>query len=229
MTTYKDRLLFPHNDTITDKKVLTKYISAFVLGDGWLDLPKKGINASYKIDQIQAHQDYIEWQANILSTLTSVTVHVVDRVDNRIKNLQTVLRLFTKSHPVYTTIRQRFYGQGIKAVSPHDLKLFEWEVAAIWYMDDGGIQVRPTKSEPYVKVALSTESFSFGDNSLLQKVIYEKLNIPFNIEKYTNKKGNQVYRLWARKDYAKRFIEGISQYILPSFEYKLDYTKINSK
>lgn len=218
------------NQRITDRKILTKYIAAFLLGDGCVHIPYRHTNAAYALGQIKIHEDYVMWQADILSNLTSVNIHYKPAyIQSQGAQAKESLYLHTGVLPFFTTIRERFYIQGRKTISPHDLKLFDWETAAIWYMDDGYIEVqdRLTK-EKYVRVRICTDCFSYGDVVLLQKVIYEKLGIAFSIRR-RKLKSSYGYRLEARTDNAKRFLDGVSKYTHPSFQYKIDYTLVTTQ
>lgn len=69
---------------------------------------------------------------------------------------------------------------------------------------------------------MCTDHYNHAEVILLQKVLYEKLSIPFNIRRRGEKKdGSQSYRLVATKDNAKKFIEKISKFVFNSFEYKI--------
>lgn len=224
---------------MTNKKDLTKYVWAFTLGDGALsslksyylvdqrkverlqyDRPK---NSHYYLKQLSTHRDYVEYQASILEHITGTSITVNDSyTDNRGYVSKEQLHLKTKNHPFFTTMRNRVYYNGIKAVSVHDLKLLDWQCAALFYMDDGWLEVdtRTTK-EDYVRVGIASHSYTHGDNILLRSAIAEKLGVHFDIARHKQKSGEYKFYLRAKKDQAKRFLEGVSPYILPSFEYKL--------
>lgn len=226
---------------MTNKKDLTKYIWGFTLGDGGLSSLKPynrveetdrknttgskrtGINSHYYLKQLSIHRDYVEWQASILEEITATTiVENNSYVDNRGYNIKPQLVLTTRNHPVYTTMRERIYYNGIKAISPHDLKLLDWEVAAIFYMDDGWLDARETKTKGlYIRTSIASHSYTYGDNTLLRDAFAEKLGIHFDTKRHKQKSGEYKWYLQTSKDNAKRFLEGITPYIKPSFEYKL--------
>jgi hypothetical protein len=207
-----------------DPKVLTKYVFAFLLGDGMLSKQERtNENYHYRVHQIIDHVDYVEWQANILSSLTKVRLYHIHYPDPRGWNTKAQISLRTNQTPFYTTLRERIYLNGIKRISPHDLKLLDAEALAIWYMDDGYIN----KEGNLFRVKLCTENYTFGDISLVQKVIYETTGISFSLQMRKLKNG-YGHRLCASKDHAKRFIELVEPYILPSFLYKVDTSRTNS-
>ena len=202
-----------------------KLVSAMVLGDGSLRTWKSCYNYAYSFGQIAVHKDYVDWQADVLDGLSKVNIRYYDkRVSKDGVNHQAHYKLETGVHPFYTLLHSRIYNGRIKSISLHDLKLFDWQSAAIWYMDDG-YRLKSQFQTHDGNVFLCTDNYSHAEVIMLQKVLYEKLKIPFNISpKGKSKNGTKMFRLKARKDNALRFIEGVEPYILPSFRYKL-YSK----
>lgn len=226
---------------IANKKEFTKLVSSFVLGDGYLSTTKsyylveqrtverpqynRKKNSAYRLKQLKVHQDYVEWQVSILEELTSVHLVVVPQsVDSRGYNSNERYQLSTKTHPFYTAMRERLYNSGVKQLDPHYLKLFDWQSAAILYMDDGWIDVEPRLTkETYVRASIASHSYTYAENLLLKQVLKEKLGIEFNVRRHKQRSGEYKWYLEAKKDHAKRFLSGIERYVFPSFYYKLSY------
>jgi hypothetical protein len=204
---------------------LIKLVSAMVLGDGALRVWRGKPPAAYNLSQIADHKDYVDWQASVLEELTAVKVRQYDAfVDDKGVSRKSRLMLETRTHPLYTLLYSRIYNNNVKSISLHDLKLFDWQSAAIWYMDDG-YRLKAADNYNNGNVFLCTDSYSHSEVIMLQKVIYEKLGIPFDVSpRGVKKDGTRSYRLKARKDNANRFIDGVAPYLFPSFEYKL-YSK----
>jgi hypothetical protein len=202
-----------------------KLVSAMVLGDGCLRTWKNCHNYAYSFGQIATHKDYVDWQANVVDGLSKVTVRYYDkRTSNDGVNHQAHYKLETGVHPFYTLLHSRTYNGRVKSISLHDLKLFDWQSAAIWYMDDG-YRLKSQFQTHDGNVFLCTDNYSHAEVILLQKLLYEKLNIPFDVSpRGKSKSGTKMFRLKTRKDNALRFTEGVEPYILPSFRYKL-YSK----
>lgn len=223
-----------------DKKIFTKYVWAFTLGDGGLTSLKRQSkikdpnrqdgrshrpkNSKYYLKQKDDHKDYVDWQSEILEELTSVSIqHYPPYTDKRGFNVSGHYELTTRCHPFYTKMRKRVYLNNRKIISPHDLKLLDWECLAILYQDDGQIEINQRKTkDDYVRITLHTLSFTYGDNLLLKRAIFEKTSIPFDVSR-KRCRNEWKYLLRTPKTHALRFIEGIEKYILPSFEYKISY------
>lgn len=233
--------------TTMETKDFIKKVWAFTLGDGGLSSTKsyylvenrkyerswynREKQSHYYIKQREDHKDYIDWQANYLEQLTSVRIQYNEAyTDKRGYTCKGQFELHTKNHPIYTILRNRIYLNGTKCISEHDLHLLDWEVMAIFYMDDGWIDVQERKRvDTYVRIGIASHNYTYGDQLMLRKAIKEKLSIEFNIRKHLQKSGECMFYLEAKKEHAKRFLEGISKFILPSYEYKLDFRKCNSE
>lgn len=209
------------SNTVTDKKELTKYIWAYSLGDGSLlyfphkDRPNEKINACFTCNQLKIHEDYIVRRADILSNITSLSIQ------NK-PSSPDMLTTQSNRHPKFSEMRQRIYLNGVKIVEPHYLKLLDWETLAILHQDDGCLSIKD-KDRNYFIVTLSTQSFSYGDNILLQRAIKDKTDILFSVTSIRSKTGNLQYRLMLQKqDEIDKFLFGIGKYISPSFEYKVN-------
>jgi hypothetical protein len=136
--------------------------------------------------------------------------------------VQPMYRLRTSRHPFFNPFRERLYSTGNKIIDPHYLKLLDWEMLAILYQDDGSISHYISSSnKAYNTVELATHRYSYGDNLLLKKAIKETMDIEFNVCQ-VRRKDKLYYRLNLRQKDVSKFIDGISKFVLPSFEYKLN-------
>jgi hypothetical protein len=218
-----------------NNKELTKYVSTFLLGDSSIFIDKrdwdKGGNATFECCQIEEHADYLNWMKSVLESITSVTItpkpsHKEYRTfpNGIVSKVKPQLRLRTARHPFFNTFRERMYGTGKKAIDPHYLKLLDWESMAIWYMDDGYISNYMSKKVyPQDRLGLCTNGFTYGDNWLLKKEIKDIFDIEFNVQG-CKQNGHLNYRLILRPRDVPKFIDNISKYVLPSFNYKLEQT-----
>lgn len=193
------------------KRDLMKYISAFTMGDGGVYYPgDRSQNCRFVSNQIDKNSDYIYWRANILRELTDVNVYKVERGGR-----QDILCTMTKSHPIYTQVRNRLYVDNYKSVDPHYLKLLDWEMLSILYQDDGSC-CKDTRCDATPSARLNTKRLSYGDSLLLKNALRDRLGLEWNIHRHYH-----MYFLALRaKDYEK-FREGVQDFIKPSFKYKL--------
>lgn len=194
---------------------LTKTISSFLFGDGFLRMRSGVKNATYGCAQIAQHEEYLMWQKSVLENLTTVAVYRnAEHTDKNGVNHQESIRIETKSHPFFTKLYDRWYFQGRKTFSVHDANNLDWRGLANWYMDDGYILNCQDKSQRGT-MWLCTDNFTHPEVILLQKILYERFGLPFN----TRKRGN-TYRLVLRRKFTQQFADGVKPYVFESFKYK---------
>lgn len=186
------------------------------MGDGSLE--QHGKNARISISHNFQNLDYLMWKKSVLEKVTSCSEY--DRKRSKITHsFNKVIR--SKTHNIYTTLRDRLYLQNKKVIDPHTLKLLDWEALAILIQDDGSSS---SKEGRLTNLYIHTNSYSYGDNLLLKKAIKEKLDLEFNVVRHKN-----WYELRLRnKDY-ERLYNGCKPYIFKSLEYKFPIPTLNSE
>lgn len=213
-----------------DKKEFIKIVHASILGDGFfykVSQDNAKANTHFMLKQSAIHKDYVEWVAGVLEDLTRVRIDTqVAYTDSRGYSCQEQLILKTMRHPTYKKMYNRLYDHvgetHIKRLDPHYLKGFDWQSAAILYMDDGWLDVKENKTkEDYVRSCLATHAFSYFENKILRDLFAEKFNVHGDVSKHKMRSGKICYYLTFKKDNAKRLMEGVSPFIFPSYEYKL--------
>ena len=216
--------------TMNNNMYLTKMVAASLLGDGSVHIPSDGSkNALFTIAQVITHKDYIDKLQNILENITRTKTRIHQP---ELKNAKEQITLQTMRHPFYTKFRERMYGTGKKCVDPHYLTLLDYEFLAHWFMEDGSLSSTPQRKDGRwynrKEAYLHTNGFSYGDNILLKQALKEKLDIESNVRIYTGKTGNRTYFLSIYKKSIDAMLEGISPFIVPSFEYKITVRTIDS-
>lgn len=208
---------------MNNNEYLTKIVAASLLGDGHVSIPPDGsINAHYILSQISEHKDYVDFIAAKLSKVTNVRIQTSQpKVTDTMKAPKEQLRLITRVHPFYTKFRNRMYPNGHKVIDPHYLTLIDFEFLAILYQEDGTI-VQTTHKKGYQRkeAFICTLSFSYADNMLLSKAIYEKTGIITSVHKH-HSKGKIYYKLYLSSKTLDKFMSGIEPYIVDTFRYKL--------
>lgn len=195
---------------IKDKKELMKYVVAFAMGDAGVYKSGK----SYRMVANGVCEEYILWKKSILEQISGVNYHI--HQDPRDDYCRKPLHILTtRVHPIYKKIRDRLYTGTYKGIDPHYLKLLDWEMLAILFMDDGSCY-KDKRCNATPKVSLNVKRLSYGDQLLLKKSIKEKFNIEFNV----NRHGKYWFLALRTKDYYT-FKEGVSPYIFDCFSYKL--------
>ena len=200
----------------TMSQQLSKLLYYFSTFDGGLYLVANSTNASFIMNMKKQNSDYVE---KVRDTLVEAGIgcSITDRklqVDGF--NRQPQVNLRSKNHPKLTAIMNRIYIDGRKVIDPHMLTMMDAEALAIIFMADGSRVQDKRSPDAKPNITLNTKGFSYGDNLLLKKTIKETLDLEFNI----NRQNNYWYLRLRAKDVDK-FDQLVSEFVLPSFSYKL--------
>lgn len=192
------------------KKDLYKYISAFVMGDSGVYYSGK----ECRLVSNSVQKEYVLWKKSILEELTEVNYNekIVLRTDSNRKPLHIIT---TRTHPIYTQMRNRFYIDKYKGIDPHYLKLMDAEMLAILFMDDGSCG-KDKRCDATPAVTLNTKRLSYADSWLLKKGIKESLGLEFNVRPHYHR----YFLRLVSADYYK-FKSIVEPYVLECFNYKL--------
>ena len=200
----------------TDKKQLIKLLSYIVMGGGGVYRTSDTSGARFIMNMVEDNEDCVLLCKSIIECVTSCKVRRVIKEGNR----KPQLRLESKVHPVFSTLRDRIYVGTYKSIDQHALKLLDYEALSFLYMSDGSLvkTLRPDigMKNPSYSVTLNMKRLSYGDLLLLKKALKDKLDLEWNI----NKNGKYFYLRLRNKDIPK-FIDGIAPFMCSSFLYKV--------
>jgi len=184
-----------------------------LLGDGSLS---RWANTKYRAGHCNKQVDYMKWKLNVINLPGNGKLYPL--------NKNTGKSTTTYTYPQLNTYYDLFYQNGKKIVTKKILDKLQPLGLAVWYMDDGSYSDR--------KLTLSTQSFEYGGNIIIQRYFKEKFNINFCIEKINGVQfGNRFYnKLYYRLILNKirdifRFVEMVKPFIHPSLVYKINIRK----
>jgi len=196
-----------------NKKQLMKKLAYFTMGDGGVYKRKDNKNYQFIMNMKEENRDYIEYVAETINSFTSCIIESRKDYNKDGCNRKPQLRLYSRSHPLFTKLRNRIYTDKYKGVSEHYLKFLDVEALAILFMCDGCLTFKTGRGWD---VSLNMKRLSEGDNLLLKYYLKCKLGLDWNVNKQ-----NQYRYLRLRNKHMSLFMELINPYVLPSFRYKL--------
>jgi len=198
-----------------DKKQLSKLVYYMSTFDG--GVYKTGKECSFIMNMREENLDYISWVEETLSYITSVTKKLQPDYNTDGYNRQPLIRMWTKSHPYFSKVRERIYIDNKKVLDPHVLTLLDDEALAIIFMTDGSTAADNRWTNPHCGITLCTKGFSYFDNLALSKAIYEKTRVRTSVCRH----GKYFYLNIKSADHIL-FVETILPFVKPSFYYKLE-------
>lgn len=197
---------------IKDKKELMKLCSYITLGDGGVYRETANGNCRFLMNMIKDNEDYVLRCKDILENITPCIISEVQK--EGIRKVQ--LRLQSKAHPYFNTLRERIYTDNYKGIDSHSLKLLDYEALSFLYMSDGCLSNKKSSVRP--TITLNMMRLSEGDQFMLKRALKDRLGLEWNINRL-----NSYYYLTLRVKDHQKFIENISPFITPSFNYKVLY------
>jgi len=187
-------------------------IIGMVLGDGYLTKNRKNSHLAFKHSIKQ--KEYFGRKVKVVEELTSVNIRKeISKINGKEYE---VLVCETKSHPIYTELKDRFYYQGRKTIDEFLMKTLSVEGLAYWYQDDGtrGTDVLNQQA------IICTDCFNKVEQDFMSYWLAKRFNLHFEPLKYKNS-----FRLRLRVKEVDKFAEMIRHYIVESMKYKIDFHK----
>ena len=179
-------------------------LTGTLLGDG--NLAMHGRNARLFVKHKAAHRSLADFKRQTFSRFVSMELHEFDQLLNgkRYPSVQFV----TRTHPLFTSWRGRFYVRGRKIVPSEVTELLTPLAAAVWFMDDG--------SADRTGVTLQTHCFDAEEVELLRAALSERFGIVATI-----RRNKQRPILYVGKRELPTFAAIIGPHVLSDLEYKL--------
>jgi len=172
-----------------------------LLGDGSVYIPKGRKNAIYQEKKKVPDAEYLWWKSNILQRFNpSISLSSTNDYDYTI--------LITRSHPELTKLRQSWYPSGKKGIVIEDMEKLDALGLAVFYQDDGHLQVSNYCCEIYGE-------FPPKENENLKRILKEKWGISCKLRL----KSSYTVISFNTKE-SKKLLQTISPFIHPCMRRK---------
>jgi len=195
-------------------------LTGMILGDSALIHDPKCKNALFKLQHGPKQKEYLLHKVAMLKTVTSVNVRHI--LDNGYGYESWIAE--TKTHPLYTRLRHKWYHNGRKTVTSKALQMLDNQGLAYWYMDDGSLtihyrQLKSGRMSPMGReFHFHTQAFNYKEHVVLQAFLQERFGLDMRISPHKKK----YIVLGCGAVVGKRLLAIIKPHILPMFNYKLD-------
>ena len=104
-----------------------------LLGDG--SIARHGHHHRLFVKHKAAHRALVEWKHNVFRDFTTMPLHEFEqRLAGRV---YPAVQFVTRTHPIFSTWRERFYRERRKVVPEDIADLLAAPAVAVWLMDDG--------------------------------------------------------------------------------------------
>jgi len=189
---------------LKDPKEMLGALYGTLLGDASMTKPNPG---NSRLTFGQNNQAYAIWKAELFSDLGFCAPVLYD----------TTWRSQTNRLPMFSKMYHHIYHNGRKTVTEHLLKTLNPLGLALLFYDDGDFH----KEKQEVKIA--TMGFNEAEHTLLQKGLFKKFDLHFNIHTRKSAGGNRkpnYFYLRLKKADTIRFFELIKPFKTTCMNYK---------
>ena len=190
---------------------------SMLLGDGTISN-----NYVFKLSHGYKQKEYLEWKINLLNEHGIKNNGLKEYVSTKGYNTGDIVYYSQLSIiPFIKLLRRIIYKPKKNYSNRKILNRLNALGVAIWYMDDGHINIRKTNDKIhgfYIKIATC---LSKKDNQIIIDYFKEVWNVSF----YQFKEGKETYSLCCGTQEGIKFIEIVKPYIesCPSMIYKIQY------
>ena len=175
-----------------------------LLGDG--SIAKHGHHHRLFVKHKAAHRSLVEWKREVFADFTSMQLHEFEQQLNG--RGYPCVQFVTRTDPVFTVWRQRFYRDRRKIVPPDIEHLVTPASVAVWLMDDGTAE--------RAGVSFQTHSFEHDEAERLATLLRAKFGLKTSLMK--NHGASIVY---VHGSSLEALTALVAPYVLPQFTYKL--------
>ena len=182
-------------------------ILGMVVGDGHIT-----VNNRLCIRHCIAQQEYAKHKAEVISNIFHKDITVHDYEYNGFPCVQ-----FAIQNPYFRIVRKWLYRGIKKLLSRKFLNKLSPEAIAYWYMDDGSLYAKRKNGivhshELVISTCLDTESEAI--------TVVDYFKDVWNIQ-FTVKRNKGKFSIRCGKINAKKFLDLVSKYVVPSMKYKV--------
>ncbi len=210
--TLQDLRLYKENLILSP--IQKEFLIGAILGDGNLRFVNKNREVSFIVDHGVNQKNYVFWKYEIMRNWVLTEPKELTRMyhKDKTRNLKS-FRFSTISHPVFTSLYNLFYKNGIKII-PDNIKdvLKSPFSLAVWLMDDG--------NKNHQAVFLNTQQFSKNEQEILRECLANNFGLETTINKHWVYKGKQLYRIRVDTKSTRKLYELVKDFLLPSMQYK---------
>jgi DNA-directed RNA polymerase subunit RPC12/RpoP len=194
-------------------------VIGMILGDASVSKARvENGNCYLSICHCQEQEEYLLYKKRVLEELTSTRFY--QNQPNGLEDKYLRCRLDTKTHPLYTGLRDHLYYDGRKTVTEHAMKCLTALGLALWYMDDGCL----TMHEKFDQPMLCTHGFNLAEHELMSRYLVKKFGIEWRIKKDARRYKGELktyYCLMLRRKDREKFFDIIRPYVVDCMLYKI--------
>jgi hypothetical protein len=168
---------------------LDQILFGSLLGDGWLQISKGSLNATFMFAQSTIHEEYFMHVFNIFHkfNLCSANFSLYSQFEPRTNETYKHLRFWTYAGPYFTILYNHWYLNNVKVIPFEFINLLTPLALAHWICQDGTFHIRNGG------LYLCTNSFSLEEVKILLDYLTTKYNLKCTIHNQKSSNKTKTY------------------------------------
>jgi len=199
-----------------------RFLIGCTIGDGCLSKDKRHGSVTLHIQRKQAHLEYAKWQLQKLNLLLNTNASLKHFLD---KGKYPAIRFGVTNKKLLTPVYDLLYPQGKKLLTPKVLEGLGLQELALFWMDDGSLEVRKRKRPTgTIKIERSAWLAVCENEETVSNVgnwIQDLTTARYTTVRHVS--GNYYLRWHSLQ--CKTLIEKLHPFVLPCLRYKVDLSR----
>lgn len=199
-----------------------RFLIGCAIGDGCISKSKSRGVFTLHIQRKEAHWQYANWQLENLNNMLNTKAKLKYFLD---KGKYPAVRFGVTNKEFLSPVYELLYPAGIKTLSVDCLQQLTKRELALFWMDDGSLEVRkrvrPTGSIKYERTAWLAVCEDLDSVKIVGDWIHDLTTAKYTFVRH---KSGKYYLRWNSAQ-CKTLINSIKEYVLPCLEYKVDLSR----
>jgi hypothetical protein len=198
-----------------------EFLMGCALGDGCLSRDKRWGTVTLHIGRCARQAPYAQWQLERLNAGLGTNAQLKHFLD---KGKYPAVRFGVSSKRVLAPIYEVLYPMGIKHFTRHVFRGLGTKALALFWMDDGSLEVRRRQRPRSVKVERSgwlPISKNPEEVAVVDGWIHDVTGAQGSVTKH---RSGMLYLRWHTKQF-RLLVKAISKYVHPCLAYKVDLSR----
>lgn len=215
---------------LPSKICIEEVIIALTLGDGYMRIQEKGVNAYLEISHSVSQKSYLLFKTDLLNQFGNFPYKITSRMIRKNNKEYPVIKVSFKSDEMFTQMYETIYNDKVKLLTP-SLEYFGETALAILFMDDGSAKIKKrvkrkngdifTSDSGYIEAfMIATNCFSFDECYNFCDFLFDKFGIKATVQKDRGKPRIAISNNESKKillTIVKPFID-----LVPDLKYKIN-------
>lgn len=198
-----------------------QFVIGCALGDGCLKTAEDGRSTTLYISRCARHEPYAQWQLDRLNRILGTHATLRHFSD---KGKYPAVRFGVTSVYALRSVQELLYPGGAKEFRYSWLKELGPEALALFWMDDGSLEVRKRQRPRSVKIERIGWLATSHDAEQVEAIARWTHDVTGATPSMVTHRSGLVYLRWFSRQF-RTFVSAIDEFVVPCMKYKVDLNR----